>query len=114
VQIVKLAAVLVPLALTVAGCVTATEEQSKASLDAFWEEARIARLEKYGECPHDRWKSISVIGKTKSADAVRVMRACDMQFDFSRHVSASHTHGFLHLGHRMWHFVDGTLVSYVQ
>ena len=110
------AALLLPLAL--AGCVTTADkslEQLNAEIAAN-NAKRLAALEQqYGKCVRgDRWRSVSVIGKTTSAELVRQIKACDRwgDADTSRYVSAGRESFFVHLGDRMWHFINGVLVSY--
>jgi hypothetical protein len=103
-------ALLMPIAL--AAC-AASSEALRLEADLGKEQRRIEREEKYGKCPHDRWRSISVIGKTKTADAIRTLKACDVEYDISRHVSVGRVTEFVHVGTEYtWHFVNGVLASY--
>ena len=102
--------------LTCAACNTTSKDTAR---DFFADykakrDARLAELEpKYGKCIADGWQSVSVVGKTTSSELVRQLRACDIDFDTSREVSATREHFFVHVGtNRMWYFVDGVLKSY--
>jgi hypothetical protein len=103
-------------ALTSAACVQNKSVDDILADRAAARAAKLAELEtKYGPCRGDGWRSVSVIGKTKSDELVNQLRACGLtlaEFDTSRHRSASREHYFVHIGSdRMWHFVNGVLYS---
>jgi hypothetical protein len=111
-------AVAILAALSSAACNTTSKSVDDILAERAAKRAeRLAELEsKYGKCRGDRWQSVSVIGKTTSTELVNQLRACNLtyaDYDTSRHVSASREHFFVHIGtDRIWHFVNGVLVSY--